>query len=192
MDSWLGQFGTRHGDDDARPLLSEERVTPRGGGTEAAQAFRRGEHMGRVGFDPRSFPAWDVRSPVSHHTCDVPFPPRRTGEYWKGMISAALCAREFIVQERQCYERVNPPSRALTRPRTEAQRAGKLCRHTDPLARRSITGTVRHCRRGLRRPSTGRRITPQKCLAPTPAKRILGGFDDDLVHKLWGCSRPTW
>jgi hypothetical protein len=60
----------------------------RGGGTEAPQAFRRGEHMGRVGFDPRSFFPWDGRSPVSHPTCDVPFPPRRTGEYWKGMISA--------------------------------------------------------------------------------------------------------
>jgi hypothetical protein len=29
---------------------------------------------------------WDGRSPVSHPTCDVPFPPRRPGEYWKGMI----------------------------------------------------------------------------------------------------------
>jgi hypothetical protein len=28
------------------------------------------------------------RSPVSHPTCDVPFPPRRTGRYRKGMISA--------------------------------------------------------------------------------------------------------
>jgi hypothetical protein len=25
---------------------------------------------------------------LSHPTCDVPFPPRRTGEYRKGMISA--------------------------------------------------------------------------------------------------------
>jgi hypothetical protein len=52
------------------------------------QAFRRGEHMGRVGFDPRSFFPWDGRSPVSHPTCDVPFPPGRTGEHRKGMISA--------------------------------------------------------------------------------------------------------
>jgi hypothetical protein len=44
--------------------------------------------MGRVGFDARSFFPWDGRSPVSHPTCDVPFPPTRTGRYWKGMISA--------------------------------------------------------------------------------------------------------
>ncbi len=56
--------------------------------SEAPQAFCRGEHMGRVGFDPRSFFPWDGRSTVSHPTCDVPFPPRRTGEYRKGMISA--------------------------------------------------------------------------------------------------------
>ena len=61
MDSGLGQFGTRHDDD------------------EAPQAFRRGEHMGRVGFDPPSFFPLDGRSPVSHPTRDVPFPPRRTG-----------------------------------------------------------------------------------------------------------------
>jgi hypothetical protein len=44
--------------------------------------------MVRVGFDPRSFSPWDGRSPVSHPTCDVPFPPRRPGEYRKGMIPA--------------------------------------------------------------------------------------------------------
>jgi hypothetical protein len=44
--------------------------------------------MGRVGFDARSFSPWNGRSPVSHPTCDVPFPPRRTGRYRKGMISA--------------------------------------------------------------------------------------------------------
>ena len=32
MDSWREQFGTRHDDDDARPLLSKEPVTPRGEG----------------------------------------------------------------------------------------------------------------------------------------------------------------
>jgi hypothetical protein len=30
----------------------------------------------------------DGRSPVSHPTCEVPFPPRRSGEYRKGMIPA--------------------------------------------------------------------------------------------------------
>jgi hypothetical protein len=39
------------------------RHTERGGCTEAPQAFRRGEHMGRVGFDPRSFFPWDDRHP---------------------------------------------------------------------------------------------------------------------------------
>ena len=43
--------------------------------------------MRRVGFDPHSF-SLDGRSPVSHPTCEVPFTPRRSGEYWKGMIPA--------------------------------------------------------------------------------------------------------
>ena len=64
-----GNFGTRHDD-------------------EAPQAFHRGEHMGRMGFDPRSLFPCDGRSPFSHPTCDVPFPPRRSGRYRKGMISA--------------------------------------------------------------------------------------------------------
>jgi hypothetical protein len=71
------------------PALKRARHPERGGGTEAPQAFCRGQHMGRVGFDPRSFFPWDGRSPVSHPTCDVPCPPRRTGEYRKGMISAS-------------------------------------------------------------------------------------------------------
>jgi hypothetical protein len=45
------------------------------------------EHIGRVGLDLRSFPPWDGRSPLSHPTCDVPFPPRRTGGYRKGILS---------------------------------------------------------------------------------------------------------
>ena len=70
----------------------------RGGGTEAPQAFRRGEHMGRVEFelfDPRSFFPWDGRSPVSYPMSDVPFPPRRTGENRKGMISAGPLYQGF-------------------------------------------------------------------------------------------------
>jgi hypothetical protein len=59
----------------------------RGGGTEAPQAFRRGEHRGRVGSIPVVFPPG-----MAGHPClilwDVPFPPRSTGEYRKGMISA--------------------------------------------------------------------------------------------------------
>ena len=67
MDSWLGQFGTRHDDD---------------------EAFLLSKHMGRVGFDARIFFPRDGRSPVSHPTCEVPFPPRRSGEYRKGLIPA--------------------------------------------------------------------------------------------------------
>jgi len=62
--------------------------------------------MGRMGFDASSFFPWEKvfpgffpwffphstcdggRSPLSNPTCDVPFPPRRTGRYRKGMISA--------------------------------------------------------------------------------------------------------
>jgi len=36
---------------------------------------------------PYFFPL-DGRSPVSHPTCEVPFPPRRSGEYRKGLIPA--------------------------------------------------------------------------------------------------------
>jgi hypothetical protein len=36
---------------------------------------------------PYCFPL-DGRSPVSHPTCEVPYPPRRSGEYRKGMIPA--------------------------------------------------------------------------------------------------------
>ena len=37
------------------------------------------------GSIPVVFP-WHGRPPVSHPTCDISFPPRRTGEYWKAMI----------------------------------------------------------------------------------------------------------
>jgi len=67
VDFWLGQFGTRHNDD---------------------EAFRRGERMGQVKFDALIFFPWDGRSPVSHPTCEVPFPPGRSGEYRKGMTPA--------------------------------------------------------------------------------------------------------
>ena len=33
------------------------------------------------------------RSPVSHPTCEAPFPPRRSGEYRNGVIPDARCAR---------------------------------------------------------------------------------------------------
>jgi hypothetical protein len=36
--------------------------------------------MGRAGFDARSFFPWDGMPPVSHPTCDVPFPLQREPE----------------------------------------------------------------------------------------------------------------
>jgi hypothetical protein len=49
---------------------------------EVPQAFRRGEHMGRVVFDPRSFFPGTAGHPCLTllTTCNVPFPPRRSGE----------------------------------------------------------------------------------------------------------------
>jgi hypothetical protein len=79
----------RHDMTTTKPDPCSESVPPEGvRGTEAPQAFRCGDNMGRVGFDARSFFPWDGRSPVSHPTCDVPVPPKRTGRYWKGTISA--------------------------------------------------------------------------------------------------------
>ena len=46
-----------------------------------------GRH-GPGGFDARILFQLDERSPVSHPTREVPFPPRRSGEYRKGMIPA--------------------------------------------------------------------------------------------------------
>ncbi len=67
VDSWLGQLGTRHDDD---------------------EAFRRGERMGRVGFDSRIFFPWMAGQVTRVSPYVVPFPPRRSGEYRKGMIPA--------------------------------------------------------------------------------------------------------
>jgi hypothetical protein len=47
----------------------------------------RGQHGPGGVRCPQFFP-WDGKSPVSHPTCDVSFPQRRTGRYWKGMILA--------------------------------------------------------------------------------------------------------
>jgi len=75
-----------------------------------------GTTWGRVGFGARSFFRWMAGHPVSHPTCDVPFLPRRTGRYWKGMISAL-----------QSYQRVrrsvwDPEN---LRPRVEARPTGR-------------------------------------------------------------------
>jgi hypothetical protein len=58
--------------------------------TRRRRSVPRGEHMGRVEFDSRIFSPWNGRSPVSHPTCEVPFPQRRSGEYRKRMIPAVV------------------------------------------------------------------------------------------------------
>ena len=67
VDSWLGRLGTRHDDD---------------------EAFRRGEPDGPCGVRFSYFFPLDGRSPMSHRTREVHFPPRRSGEYREGMIPA--------------------------------------------------------------------------------------------------------
>jgi len=60
------------------------------GGTSAAGVPPGNTYHG-WGFDPCTVFPWHGRSSVSHPTCDVPFPPRRPGEYpGKGMIPARL------------------------------------------------------------------------------------------------------
>ena len=63
---------------------SEKSASPREGRGHCAAGVPPWVHMGRVGFD--LFPPG--RSRVSHPTCEVPFTPRRSGEYRKGMIPA--------------------------------------------------------------------------------------------------------
>jgi hypothetical protein len=55
MVSWLGQFCTRHhhGDTIEAPALRRARQSERGVSQGGGKRRRRGEHMGRVGFDPR-------------------------------------------------------------------------------------------------------------------------------------------
>jgi hypothetical protein len=48
-------------------------------------SLRRGERWAGWGSIPVFF-SLDGRSPVSHPPCEVPFPPRRSGEYRTGMI----------------------------------------------------------------------------------------------------------
>ncbi len=72
--------------------------------TEAPQTPRCGEHMGREGFDPCSVFPWDCMSPFSHHTNDVPFPPRRAGEYRKGMISARPLHQAEPIPSWACHQ----------------------------------------------------------------------------------------
>jgi hypothetical protein len=83
MDSWLGQLGTRHDDD---------------------EALRRGERMGRVGSIPVFFfPGWQVtrvspyvRGPFHSQEIrrisqrDDPGPPVVPGGLWIGLGSRTL------------------------------------------------------------------------------------------------------
>ncbi len=43
-------------------------------------------------YPTRSFSPWDGSSPMSHPTCDVPFPPLRTGEY-RDDLGTPFCTR---------------------------------------------------------------------------------------------------
>ena len=74
------------------------------------------KHMGRVGFDPRSFPP-GTAGPFSHPTCDVPFPPRRPGEYWQLMFPARPLYRapggQGIGLGSRTFERASGPSCVL-------------------------------------------------------------------------------
>jgi hypothetical protein len=89
VDSWLGQFCTgvagamtrRHDIATTKPDPCSESVQPRRG-EGLLRRFRRpavGNTWAGWGSMPVVFFTWDGRSPVSHPTCDVPFPPRRTG-----------------------------------------------------------------------------------------------------------------
>ena len=72
VDSWLGQLGTRHDDD---------------------EAFRRGERMGRVGFDSRIFSPWMAGHPcltLRARSLSLQGDPANIG---KGCSRPACCTR---------------------------------------------------------------------------------------------------
>jgi len=116
----------------------------RGGGTEAPQAFRRGEHMDRVGGDPAVFFPVTESHPLSHPTCDVPFPPKRTGEYRKGMISSP--SRPALWARRQSRHKSIPPwiglaltgrhGKARETPRKITKRCVLICYNKDATFRK--------------------------------------------------------
>ena len=71
-----------------RPPISRTTPSPNSSSLPLSPYFRtdRPASSSRVGFDRCSFSPWDGKSPVSHPTCDVPFPPRRTGEHRNGIL----------------------------------------------------------------------------------------------------------
>jgi hypothetical protein len=75
------------------PALRRARHPERGGGTGAAGIPPWGTHGPGGVRTPKFFShGWQVARVSSYvrRNADVPFPPRRTGEYRKGMISAGL------------------------------------------------------------------------------------------------------
>jgi hypothetical protein len=144
--------------------------------------------MGRVGFDPRSSPPWYGRSPVSHPTCHVPFPPRRTGGYRKGMISARplyLGVRRSVWDPETSRERVGDwgrletvwallcvAERRATRPNGEWGYSAR--RHMlGPERPEAVTGSAGAVEQGGRVPTARRtttRAAPGCSPLPTYAK----------------------
>ncbi len=80
----------RHYSTTTRPGPCSESLPPLGreGALRRHRRYAVGETWDRWGSIPVVLFPWDGRSPVSHPTYAVPFPPRRIGEYRKGMISA--------------------------------------------------------------------------------------------------------
>ena len=76
----------------------------------------------------------DGRSPVSHPTCDVPFPPRRSGRYRKGMISAhSSCQGVRIGLDPETFA-PGQTSRAEARPTGRAVSRERLGDWDGPMA----------------------------------------------------------
>jgi len=80
----------RHYTTTTRPGPCSESLPPLGreGALRRHRRYAVGETWDRWGSIPVVLFPWDGRSPVSHPTYAVPFPPRRIGRYRKGMIWA--------------------------------------------------------------------------------------------------------
>jgi hypothetical protein len=83
METWLGQSGMQ-----LNSPFSRERATPRVYAQGSPSSNERATLRGMQRALMRHRWGQHGRSSVSHPTCDIPFPLRRTGIYWKGMISA--------------------------------------------------------------------------------------------------------
>ena len=81
MYSWQGQFGTRHDDDDARPLLWQEHVTQRGEGALHRRRFavrRRRSAVGNTNLE--KFP--NPLSPQPSRVLNFPTPPNTLNSFF--------------------------------------------------------------------------------------------------------------